>query len=211
MFVIGRVRRMLPGHPREATANAIKAGAHVAQATGHEVAVYLAELSPTAGQVVWASMIEHLDEYDDMVSKLMVDDEYEQMLKEADQFYAGELEEFLLEVIDGDADAPSQNGPPNFLYTTEGSIAPGHTTAGLAASVEVGQIVRRHSGLPTLTQIRVSGTYSGVIWTVGAESLAALEAGRARANSAPDLLEAGDRLGAHFDPGTHSSLFRRLG
>ena len=115
----------------------------------------------------------------------------------------------MIQLVYGD---PDPNARPAYAAVVQGQLANGAFRRGIECGIEIAQKATELGGLKTVFGITTTGTYAGVGWITGADSLADLEAAEQKVNSDPTFLELLDEKARDcFLPGvTQQTLWQRI-
>lgn len=190
---------------------AIAIGAAAAKAAGSDVTVWSRTMSPAYGSVVWSSFWEDLSTREAAFEALSKDADYLALAAEGQKFLATGIDDSLSEIVyagvGGGADA-------KYVSVVQSACANGSVVRGMATGVEIAQKAEAISGHSTAFTARTTGTWGGVGWITGYESIAAFEAAQKKLNADMGWLEYLDGATNCYsaDPSvTYSLLYSRIG
>lgn len=207
MYLFSRRRQASGAHLREAMAFAVEVAGRASSVTGLQVTPWMSVLSADSGTFVWTVTFEHMADYETAMGKLMGDAGYMDAVEQADRLFLGTTEDGLAQLIHG---APDPARRPTVAATVRAVCANGHMAAGLAGAVELAELYTKVTGVPMMVGTTATGSYGGVGWLIGHQSMADMQAAEAAINSSEEFVAAVDRIGPNYLPGATTSMVRRL-
>lgn len=186
MYLFSRRTRIAGGKAREGIEWATGLTGKVREVSGLEVSLWMSVMSPAVGTIVWNSVVETLSDLEAAQAKLNADDIFIATALQGSALTDGSLDDTVIQLVYGDVDP---NARPSYAAVVQGQMANGSFRKGLEVGVEIASRATEIAGLKTSFGITTTGTYAGVGWITGAESLNELEAGEQKINSDPGFLE----------------------
>ena len=208
MYQFTRVRRIDAAHAPGALAWVQAVHEQSKAVSGRELIPWMSVLSPGLGTVVWSLWVEDLTEIEAVIDSLGGDADCRRLVDEGADLFSGPPDDELASLVHG---APEVVGPDAaYLAVVEGTAATGRLVGSLTAGIELAQHATRVSGLPTQFPTNTTGRFGGVQWITGAPDIAALDRATHALAADGGWLELVDRVGADFDPGAVSTIYRRI-
>jgi hypothetical protein len=211
MYLFSRRVRIGGGQTRAAMEWALGQTEKVNKITGLQVSLYAQVFSPEVGAIGWSTFVPDLATLEAAGDKLNVDDDFVSATDKGAALLVGGADDTLGQVLYG---SPDPNRKIEYVTTVQAVCATGNLARGLEVGVDLAQRVEKITGIPSLFLADVTGTYGGVGWASGYESIQALEA-------AQQKLAADEGWAKHVDKevkGTYADepsmttqlIFRRL-
>ncbi|HEV2427690.1 MAG TPA: hypothetical protein VGS61_05680, partial [Acidimicrobiales bacterium] len=131
-------------------------------------------------------------------------------LSEASTHSTGDVDDSLAMIVNGD---PTDTEAPAVVWTVGSVAANGHLAAAIGAGVEIATFAEAATGRHPVFVVHQTGTFGGVSWVTGFESLAAYDADVTKLFADPGWFPLIDRQSEHFstDPSfLESALWVKL-
>ncbi|MGH3731819.1 MAG: hypothetical protein ACRDVC_00320 [Acidimicrobiales bacterium] len=163
------------------------------------------------GVAVWTSWWDDLTSLNEATNRLAKDAKYLELASQGTQHIVGRVTDQLSQVVSGDQ---SGSQDATWVSVVSAVCATEHLAAGMTGGIEIAQKVEKVIGRPTLFMSGVTGSYGGVAWITGYESIASFESATTKINSDIDFVTFLDTAtGAYVEnPAfTRSILYRLIG
>lgn len=209
MYLYTRRTRIANGKPREGMEWAANVAVKVREVTGIECSLWRSVMSPAAGTIAFNAVLETLSDIEAADTKLNADDIFMATALEGANYTDGSLDDTVIQLLNAE---PDPNARPSYAAVVQGQLANGSFRTGIECGLEIAQRATELGGLKTVFGVTTTGTYAGVGWITGAESLAELEAAEQKVNADPSFLELLDeKASSCFLPGvTTQTLWQRI-
>jgi len=208
MYLFTRAGRLAPGAVREGIAFATTINEKVHQETGLDVHTWGASMSPELGTIVWATIVENLEELEAAEDKLAVSDAFGDMAEKGAKLFAGPLRDGLAQFV---TEPPDRSAPlPSYVTVARGTMANGRLNDALGVGVEIAEAATRITGIPTAFLLDVTGDYGGCRWQSGYADIGSVQRAEAALTQDADWLKLIDRAGPLFAQGVSQSMYRRI-
>ena len=208
MYLFTRQTRLAPEHAIDGIEWAVTIAEKVNQITSLNVGVWTPFVSAGLGTLSFGAAVESLTDLEDAQAKTMVDPTFLDLAKQGAQITTGGLDDRVAQFIVGGTNDGSN---PSYVAVVQSQLANGHFAGGVAAGVEIAQKATELSGMTTSFLLSSTGTYGGVAWITGAETLKELEEGEGATNANPDFVALVDRVAVNFLDGiTTQAIWRRV-
>lgn len=209
MYLFSRRTRIAPGKAREGLEWAAGLTGKVHEVSGLEVSLWMTTMSPAVGTIAWNTIVETLSDLEAAQAKLNADDIFTAAALEGSTLTDGSLDDTVIQLIHAELDP---NARPSYAAVVQSQLANGHFRKGVECGIEIAQKATELSGLKTSFGMTTTGTYAGVGWITGAESLSDLEAGEQKINADPSFLELLDEKasGCYVEGVTTQTLWQRV-
>lgn len=208
MYLFTRTGRLGPGSVREGMGFVTTITEKVHQETGLDVHAWAATMSPELGTVVWASIVDSLEELEAADDKLAVSDQFVELAERGAKLFVGPLQDSVAQVVLGSFD---RSAPlPAYVAVARATAANGKLREAMAAGVELAEAATRISGTPTAFLADVTGPFGGCRWNSGHADIGSLERAEASLMADDTWLELVDRVGTCFEADVSQSIFRRI-
>ena len=208
MYLFTRAGQLGPGAVREGIAFVTTINEKVHQETGLDIHTWGASMSPELGTVVWATVVESLEELEAAQAKLAVSDSFLEMAEKGAHLFAGPLQDGLAQIVTGafDRSAPL----PAYVSVARAVVANGRLSDGMAAGVEIAELATEITGIPTSFLVDATGAYGGCRWNSGVADIGTLDRSQAALMADERWLQLLDRVGTCFQDGASQSIYRRI-
>jgi hypothetical protein len=209
MYLFNRRTRIAPGKAREGVEWAASVTSKVHEVTGLEVSLWMTVMSPAVGTIAWNTVVETLSDLEAATAKLNADDIFMATAMQGSTLTDGSLDDTVIQLVYADIDP---NARPSYAAVVQSQLANGSFRRGVECGIEIAQKATELSGLKTTFGMTTTGTYAGVGWITGADSLSELEVGEQKINSDPGFLELLDeKASSCYLPGaTTQTLWQRV-
>jgi hypothetical protein len=208
MYLFTRQTRLAPDHAIDGIEWAVTVAEKVNQITSLDVGVWTPFASPGLATLSFGAAVESLTDLEDAQAKTQVDSTFLDLAAKGAQMTTGGLDDQVAQFITGGTDDGSN---PTYVAVVQSQLANGHFAGGIGAGVEIAQKATELSGMTTSFLLSSTGTYGGVAWITGAETLKELEEGETATNANPDFVAMVDRLAGNFLDGvTTQAIWRRI-
>ena len=209
MYLFSRRTRLAPGKARDGMEWAAGICGKVREVSGMEVSLWTTVMSPAVGTIVWNTVVETLTDLESAMAKLNADDIFVATALQGATLTDGTLDDTVIQMLNAE---PDPNARPSYAAVVQAQLANGHFRSGIECGLEIAQRATELGGLKTVFGVTTTGTYAGVGWITGAESLAELEATEQKVNTDPGFLELLDEKASEcFLPGvTTQALWQRI-
>ena len=209
MYLFTRSTRIRPGHMRDGMEWAVHITEKVNKITSLDVGLWTTMFSPGVGTLSWGAMVETLTDLENANAKLAVDDMFqEQVNYGASLLTEGGVNDEVAQQIYG---TPDPNRRPRCCAVVRSVLANGHFQSGIECGIEIAQRASELGGIPTSFFLATTGTYAGVGWITGAETLKELEESEQAVNSNPDFMKLLDeKAAACYLPGATTQAIWQL-
>lgn len=208
MYLFSRRVLVNPAHIRKAMAHATAMTQYVNEKADLDVSLYQVLQGAPLGTLAWAYRTESYAAALESVDSLVSSDEYLEKVEQGAQYFIGNAEDRLAEVIHV---AGELSGPPAVAGIVSASMEVSQAGSAAAWSVGLADYTANLSGIPTAVATSNFGPYGTVSWISYAQSVAQLEEAGKKINTDPGFLQ---RLGDSKDlfvPGSgHGMLSRRI-
>ena len=159
----------------------------VSQTTGLQVRVWNQMFSPAVGTILWATTVPDLATLEAANDKLLVDEDYTDLLdKGQDYTLPGLVDDILAVIVSGQ---PDPNRELNYVNSVRAHIVGGKTATGMALGVEIAERASAIIGVPTVFIAEATGDYGSVGWVTGFADDAEMERGLLAINGDPKFIE----------------------
>ena len=136
MYLFTRAGRFGPGSVREGMSFVSTITEKVHQETGLDVHAWAASMSPELGTIVWASIVDTLEELEAADDKLAVSDQFVTLAEQGSKLFVGPLQDSIAQVVLGSFD---RGAPlPAYVAVARATAANGKLREAMAAGVELG-------------------------------------------------------------------------
>jgi len=203
-------RVSLTGPPGETMTFARDLAAAASKATGREIALWGAMFGAARGTYTFSARVQGVADCVDLGAKSMADDNLQQRITKGQHYYAGPVEDRLLQPIVSDFGAQA---PPvgSFVSITNAVIANGAYEDAIAWGVEVAQHAAHVTGRQVIFARDVYGKFGAVTWVGIGPDAAAVDASLATLDADVDYLKMLSRAASLFIEGSgHQLLLARL-
>jgi hypothetical protein len=173
MYLFTRQIRFGPGNTREQMEWALAQTEKVNQITGLQVNLYMQVYSPEVGRVGWSTFVPDLATLEAAGDKLQADDSFVAAIDKGSAMTVGGADDTLAQVVYGE---PDPNRQIEYVTVVRTVCATGNVARGMELGVELAHRAEKIMNTPTLFLTDVNGSYGGVGWASGYESVQALEA-----------------------------------
>lgn len=211
MYLFTRQIRFGPGNTREQMEWALGQTERVNQITGMPVNLFMQVFSPEVGRMAWSAFVPDLAALEAAGDKLTADDSFVAAVDKGAGMTVGGATDTLAQVIYGE---PDPNRQIEYVTVVRAVCATGNVGRGMEAGVELAQRAEKIMGTPTLFLADATGSYGGVAWTSGHESVQAMEGALQALNSDPSWVQFVDQAtaGVYADEPalTTQTIYRRL-
>ncbi len=208
MYLFTRQTKLSPGHVGDGMEWAVSVTEKVNQVTSLNVGLWARMLSPGLGTLSWGAAVEHLSDIEDAQTKLSADPLYQDFANRGATMTEGGIDDEVAQFI---TDAAGGGSNPTHVAVVRSQLANGCFQSGIGAGLEIATMATELSGIQTSFLVSSTGTYGGVGWISGTDSLRALEDGESASNGNPEFLALVDRLSVNFIQGvTTQSIWRRI-
>jgi hypothetical protein len=212
MYLFGRRAQLSGAKFRKSLEWVAEITNRVSQTTGLQVRVWNQMFSPAVGTILWATTVPDLATLEAANDKLMVDEDYTDLLdKGQDYTLPGLVDDLLAVIISGQ---PDPNRQIDYVSSVRANIVGGKTATGMALGVEIAERAQAITGVPTLFVADATGNYGGVGWATGFANVTEMERSLQAINGDPKFIELIDdkAKGVYNDsPGSATQvIYRRI-
>jgi hypothetical protein len=180
----------------------------VHQETGLDIHTWGASMSPELGTVVWATVVDSLEELEAAQDKLAVSDSFLEMAEKGSHLFAGPLRDGLAQIVTGGFDRGA--ALPAYVTVARATAANGRLSDAMAGGVEIAELATEITGIPTSFLVDVTGPYGGCRWNSGVADIGTLERSEAALMADDRWLSLLDRIGTCYQDGASQSVYRRI-
>jgi hypothetical protein len=188
----------------------VEIGAAAAAGLGAEVGVWANVLSPGVGTTTWTSLWPDLSALEKGFANLQSDAKYLALVAEGPKFINGAIDDTLYQIV---YEGSSPGGEAKYASTVHAVCAPGNFARGMMSGIEIAQKVEQTTGVSTGFLAGQTGSYGGVTWLSGYESIEAFETAQHKLEADTGFVEFVDEVtGAYVVDAniTQSTLYRRI-
>ncbi len=208
MYLFTRAGRLGPGSVREGLEFVAAMTDRVHQDTALDVHTWGASMSPELGTVVWATLVETLEELEAAQDKLTVSDRFSELAEQGSKHFIGPLRDGLATVVSGNMD---RSAPlPSYVTVARAVAANGKLSDAIAAGVEIAETATRISGVETAFLMDATGAFGGCRWQAGHADIGSIDRGEAALMADPGWLRLIDRVGSFYQAGVTQAVYRRI-
>lgn len=208
MYLFTRAGRLLPGSVREGIAFATTINEKVHQETGLDLHTWGASMSPELGTVVWATIVDTLEDLEAAEDKLAVSDAFGEMAERGAKLFAGPLRDGLAQFV---TEPPDRTAAlPSYVTVARAVTRNGQASAAFEAGVEIAEAATRITGVPTAFLADVTGDYGGCRWQSGHPDIGSVQRSEAALLADESWLALIDRAGPLYAQGVTQSMYRRI-
>lgn len=197
MLIFARTATVSPGHQLAGMTFAVEIATRVSEITGAKLSVYQSVFGLPLGTVMWTERLETIAELGEQTSKLMANPAYVDAIEKAGHLFGPIGEDMLINVV-----ATSSTGPKPITISTTATVALGKFEDAMEFGVAVQQHVAKTTGFGTSFATDVFGTYGGVRWLTGVDTMAEVDKFQASLGSDSDLIKMVSSAGDLFVPGS---------
>lgn len=165
-------------------------------------------MSPELGTVVWAVVVESLEELETAEDKLMMSDSFVQLVESGSKLFMGPMRDGLAQVVSGNFDPKAQL--PAYVAVVRATAANGRLGDAMAAGVEIAEAATRIAGTPTSFLVDVTGDYGGCRWNSAFADIGSVQRSEAALMADEGWLALIDRVGTCYQQGATQSMYRRI-
>jgi hypothetical protein len=206
MYIFTRRVLVNPAHTRKGMAHAVAMTQYVNEKSDLEVSLYQVLQGAPLGTLSWAYRTESYAAALDSVDSLVSSDEYLQKVEEGAQYFIGNAEDRVGEVIHV---AGEVSGPPAVAGVVTASIQVPRAGAAASWAVGLADYTSNLNGIPTAVVTSNFGSYGTISWISYGQSVAHLEEASSKINSDPGFIQRlGDSDGL-FVPGSGVGMLSR--
>jgi hypothetical protein len=212
MYLFGRRAQLSGAKPRKSMEWVAEITNRVSQTTGLQARVWNQMFSPAVGTILWATTVPDLATLEAANDKLMVDEDYADLVdKGQDYTLPGLVDDLLAVIISGQ---PDPNRQIDYVSSVRANIVGGKTATGMALGVEIAERAQAITGVPSLFVADATGNYGGVGWVSGFANITEMERALQAINGDPKFIELIDdkAKGVYNDsPGSATQvIYRRI-
>jgi len=187
MYLFGRRAQLSGNKFRKSLEWVAEVTNRVSQTTGLQVGVWNQMFSPAVGTILWTATVPDLATLEGATDKLMVDEDYADLVdKGLDYTMPGMVDDVLGVIISG---APDPDRPNEYAIVARASIVSGQIATGMALGVEIAERVEAITGSPTLFIAEATGNYGGVGWATGFANISDMERAQMAVNGDAKFIE----------------------
>lgn len=189
---------------------AIDIGAAAAAGLGVDVGVWVNVMSPGVGTTTWTSMWPDLSALEKGFVATLNDAKYLELLAEGPKYISGAVDDTLFQIV-YDGSGPTVEA--KYASTVTAVCAPGNFARGMLSGIEIAQRVEKATGVSTGFLAGQTGSYGGVSWLSGYESIEAFEAAQHKLEEDTSFVEFIDTVTDAYvaDPSiTQSTLYMKI-
>jgi hypothetical protein len=172
MYLFTRTRTARPERLLEARQHAIELAEMVSSITGDHVNVFAVRFGAPMGTMMWSVRVESQAHLQADFEKMLVDGNYLDAVGKLGDYFVGPAVDGLSRFV---SSTPTE-GPSKYYGVTAASMASGHYAAAMEFGVKVQQYMSDRLGTPTSFMSSTYGGFADVMWTVGAETMAGIDA-----------------------------------
>jgi hypothetical protein len=208
MYLFTRAGQLGPGAVREGIPFVTTINEKVHQETGLDIHTWGATMSPELGTVVWATVVESLEELEAAQDKLAVSDSFQEMAEKGAHLFAGPLQDGLAQIVTEGFDRSA--ALPSYVSVARAVVVNGRLGEGMAAGVEIAELATEITGIRTSFLVDSTGAYGGCRWNSGVPDIGTLARSEAALMADERWLQLLDRVGSCFQAGVTQSIYRRI-
>ena len=166
MYIFSRAGTIKPDHLIDGSTYAVEVAAKVKAITGTTVNVYRSLYGQPLGTVLWTVRAETQAELADLAAKLAADPGYVTMTQKGASLFTGNHVTALGSIVSSTLLAPKP-----IVAAVQAVIANGKIAKAMEFGVAAQALVAKISGLPTAFVSDTFGTFGGVRWLTGADTM----------------------------------------
>lgn len=187
MYLFARSARLGPGRIAQAMSWAVTVTEKVNQIAEVPVTLWSTVFSPGLGTLAWTTLVEDLSVLEATDAKLMADNGYLALVDEGATFASGDaVNDDLISLVVDDRDPSGQ--PPAYVSVVRSVLAPGSLASGLEIGAEIAQRAKAITGSRCSFGVSSTGTYGGVCWITGHDSIEGLQRAGEAINADADFV-----------------------
>jgi hypothetical protein len=172
MYLFTRTRTAQPDKIAEARQHAVELAEMVKSLTGDDVNVFAVRFGAPMGTIMWSLRVESQAHLQANNEKMLVDSGYLDAARKLTANFEGHAVDAMSRFIS----VTPADGPSRFYAVTRASMAAGHYPAAIEFGVKVQQYVAEKLGAPTAFMAATYGGFADVTWTIGADTMAGIDA-----------------------------------
>ena len=206
MLIFARQATLANGQQLAGTTFAVEIAAQASAITGAPISVYQSVFGLPLGTILWTERLESQAEFGAQTAKLMANAAYVSAVDKAGQLFAPGAEDLLINVV-----STSLNAPKPIVITTTATLANGKFEQSMEFGVTVQQHLAKTTGFGTTFATDVFGTYGGVRWMTGVDTMAEVDTFQQALGTDTALLALISSAAELFVPGSgRNGLLRRI-
>jgi hypothetical protein len=206
MYIFTRRVLVNPAHIRKAMAHATAMTQYVNEHSDLGVSLYQVLQGAPQGTLSWAYRTDSYAASLESVESLLGSDEYLKKVESGAQYFIGNAEDQLGEVIHVSGEV---SGPPAVAGVVTASMEVSQVGSAVAWSVGLADYTANLSGIPTAVVTSNFGPYGTVSWISYAQSVAQLEEGGKKINTDPGFIQRLGESQGFFVPGSGVGVLSR--
>lgn len=208
MYLFTRAGRLAPGSVRDGMTFVAAITDKVNQETGLDVHTWGASMSPELGTVVWATMVDSLEELEAAEDKLAVSEPYLELAERGAKLFAGPLRDGLASIVHGTFDRTAPL--PAYITVARATPTNGKLREAMAAGIEIAETATRITGVATSFLVDATGAFGGCRWNSGHADIASVQRAEAALLADETWMALIDRVGGAFQQDTNQAMYRRI-
>jgi hypothetical protein len=208
MYLFTRAGRLRADSIREGLSFVTAITDRVNQETGLDVHSWAASMSPEAGTIVWATVVDTLVDLEAAQDKLAVSDQYLDLAERGGALLDGPLTDSLASVVVGTFDRAAPL--PGYVTVARAIPTNGKLREAMAAGVEIAETATRITGVETAFLVDATGPFGGCRWNSRHSDIASVERAEAALLADERWMGLMERIGTAFQPGASQSMYRRV-
>lgn len=172
MYIFSRTRCARPDRMLDALPSAVEIAGKVTAITGMDVHVWNVRFGQPMGTIMWSVRLDSQAQLFEATEKMMVDATYLDMSMSLAELFQGPTTDQLVRIVSG---TPTE-APAKFISSTQAVMANGKYAEAMAFGVEMQEFVGKALGHPTVFGAATYGGFADVLWLLGADSMADVDA-----------------------------------
>lgn len=170
MLIFARQATLANGQLLAGTTFAVEIAAQASAIAGAPISVYQSVFGLPMGTILWTERLESQAEIGAQTAKLMANAAYVSAIDKAGHLFAPGTEDLLINVV-----STSLVAPKPIVITTTATLANGKFEQSMEFGVTVQQHLAKTTGFGTTFATDVFGTYGGVRWMTGVDTMAEVD------------------------------------
>jgi len=174
------------------------------------VTLWSTVFSPASGTLTWTTVVESLEVLETTEAKLMADGGYLDLAEQGGAFASGDaMDDGILQLVVTDIDPAGTR--PAYAHVVRAVLAPGAMASGIELGAEISQRAKAITGCPSSFGTAGTGTYGGVAWITGCDSIEQLEQSQKAIASDADFVKMIDKKASEvYLPGATQTVYRKI-
>lgn len=172
MYIFSRTRQARADRFLDAIPSAVEIAGKVTAITGHDVHVWNVRFGQPMGTIMWSVRLDSQAQLFEATEKMMVDSTYLDMSMSLSELFEGPTTDRLVRIVSG---TPTET-PAKFISSTQAVMTNGHYADAIKFGVEMQGFVAEALGQPTVFGSATYGGFADVLWLIGSDSMADIDA-----------------------------------